>query len=188
MNTNIYFIRHAETVYRPEDHDFNRPLTEKGRNDAKSLTKVFQNISVSKIYSSPYFRAINSVKDIAEDKKLDIELLNDLRERKVANHYIKDFFDFSSKQWQNFNYSLSGGESLNEVKVRGLQALKKIISKNKGENIIAAGHGTWLGIMLNHFDKKYDYNYWRNLKTPDIFKFEYKDNNLVSITRIETKQ
>lgn len=188
IRLNLYFIRHAETIYSPEDEDFNRPLSEKGKADAKRLINKFENIEIEKIYSSPYFRALNTVKGIAKNKELDIEILDNLRERKVADNYIDDFQAFSSFQWEDFNYSLPGGESLKEVQKRGIKALNRIIDNHQDEeiNIIAGGHGTWLGVILNYFDKKYDYDYWKELKMPDIFLFQCKNNDVKSIQRIDT--
>ena len=188
INLNLYFIRHAETIYRPEDEDFNRPLSEKGIADAKRLIDKFKNIKIEKIYSSPYLRALNTVKGIAEQKELDIEIIDNLRERKVADNYIDDFQTFSTSQWKDFKYSLPGGESLKEVQKRGLKVLNKIIDNHQDEdiNIIAGGHGTWLGVILNYFDKKYDYDYWKKLKMPDIFLFQCENNDVKLIQRIET--
>ncbi|MFO7814329.1 MAG: histidine phosphatase family protein [Halanaerobiales bacterium] len=141
---NLYFIRHAETIYRPEDGDFNRPLSEKGVTDARRLIDEFAKVKVEKIYSSPYLRALNTIKGIAEKKELDIEIIDDLRERKAADNYIDDFQIFSTSQWEDFNYSLPGGESLKEVQKRGIKALNKIIENHHGKetNVIAGGHGT----------------------------------------------
>ncbi len=36
--TQIYFVRHAHSVYTPEERE--RPLSEKGRNDAQSVAEL----------------------------------------------------------------------------------------------------------------------------------------------------
>jgi 2,3-bisphosphoglycerate-dependent phosphoglycerate mutase len=185
---NIYFIRHAETLYRAEDLDFNRPLSPKGLEDAKGLINNFKDIQIDAIYSSPYLRAIDTIKPLAVDQDLDIVLINNLKERKVADHYIDDFFEFASKQWNDFEYSLPGGESLKEIQKRGIQALQKIVNNHQEGNIIIAGHGTWLGVMLNYFDDIYNYEFWKSIKMPDIFLFKYENNNLSELTRIRVEE
>lgn len=188
MSLNIYFIRHAETIYSSEDQDFNRPLSQKGLKDAKELINDFKDIQIDAIYSSPYLRAIDTIKPIAETKELEIFLINNLKERKVADHYIDDFFEFATNQWNDFEYSLPGGESLKEVQKRGIKALQKIINNHQEGNIIVAGHGTWLGVMLNHFDNFYDYEFWKTIQMPDIFLFKYKKNSLSEITRMRAEE
>ena len=185
MKLDLYFIRHAETIYRPEDEDFNRPLSAKGKKDAEKLVNIFKDINFDKVYASPYFRAIDTVKPLAEDKEYSIELMDNLRERKVADHYIDEFFEFAARQWNDFDYSLPGGESFNEVQERGLKVLNKIVNNNEQGNIIVAGHGTWLGVMLNYFDDSFDYEDWRNIKMPDIFLFNYSNRNLKEIKKIK---
>ena len=185
MNLNLYFIRHAETIYRAEDEDFNRPLSARGIEDAKELVDIFKDINIDKIYASPYFRAIDTIKYIAKDKELSIELMDNLKERKVADHYIDDFFEYANNQWNDFEYSLPGGESLKEVQERGLKALNKIVNNHEAGNIIVAGHGTWLGVILNYFDESFDYQYWQTIKMPDIYLFKYFKKQLSLINNID---
>ena len=58
--------------------------------------------NISKIYSSPYKRAIDTVKQLSDFLHLDIELVEDFRERKISSEWIEDFNDFSEKQWLKY--------------------------------------------------------------------------------------
>ncbi len=79
MKTNIYFVRHAESNFVPNDDNCSRPLSAKGKEDAENLIKYFSGINITKVLSSPYNRAVHTVQDIAEDKGLDIELIEYVR-------------------------------------------------------------------------------------------------------------
>jgi 2,3-bisphosphoglycerate-dependent phosphoglycerate mutase len=59
MITNIYFVRHADSSYTPEE--LNRPLSEKGIKDAKKVTELLSHENITKVISSPYKRAIQTV-------------------------------------------------------------------------------------------------------------------------------
>lgn len=59
--TNIYFVRHANSSYSTDE--LNRPLSEKGINDAKKVTELLSHENISKVISSPYKRAIQSIED-----------------------------------------------------------------------------------------------------------------------------
>ena len=187
MSTNIYLVRHAESRYIPEDDDHSRPLTRKGKKDAKKLKDFFSDKNITKVKSSPYTRALNTVKWIAKDKNLDIELMDNLKERKVADHYLDDneFIDFIQNQWNDFDFNLDGGESFNQVQKRGVKSLEKIVQKYNEENIIVGTHGTWLAVVLNYFDENYDYEFWKNLKMPDIFSLNYQQENLKDIKHLQ---
>lgn len=181
--TNIYLVRHAEVEYTHDD--FLRPLTEKGILDTEKVTKVFKNIKVDVVISSPYIRAIDTIEGIAIDKGLDILIINDFRERKVSDVFIDDFNTFSLRQWENFDYALDNGESLKQVQERGIKALNSILKQYKDNNIVIGTHGTILSTILNYYDRSYDYNFWKTLKMPDIFRLEFEDKKIVNIKRIE---
>lgn len=187
MSTNIYLVRHAESKYIPNDDDYNRPLSSKGKKDAKRLVKFFSDFNITKVISSPYLRAVHTVEVIAKDKDLEIELINDFRERTVANYYLNDeeFTKFVKLQWKDFDYYLDGGESLREVQDRGVNGLKEVVQQYNNENIIIGTHGTWLAVILNYFHEKYNYEFWMSLKMPDIFLLNYQNKKLKHIKHLE---
>lgn len=41
-----------------------------------------------------------------------------------------------------------------------------IIDKYKGKRIAIGTHGNIMAIMMNYFDKKYDYSFWKSLSMP----------------------
>jgi len=182
METIIYLVRHAEINYIPDD--YSRPLSEKGLQDVLKVTERFKDFKVSKVVSSPYLRAINTVKGVAEEKGLTIELINDFRERKVAKAHIEDFDSFATRQWQDFDFCLEEGESLSVTQSRGIKALENLVEQYSGESIVVGTHGTMLGVILNYYNKSHDYNFWKSIKMPDIFKFTFIDKTLVDITHI----
>lgn len=183
MSTTIYLIRHAEISFIPNEN--RRGLSEKGKKDARILTERLRSYNISKVISSPYLRAVDTVKGIAEERGLDIEIIDDFRERKITSGYIKDFYFFTKSQWEDFEYCLHQGESLNEVKMRGITAVRMLLSKYKGENMVISTHGTILAAMINYYDSNCDYNFWLNLKMPDVYKLIFEGKELMSIEHIE---
>lgn len=185
MQTHIYLIRHAEINYTPDD--YSRPLSEKGKADAAILAERFTDFHVSKVISSPYLRAVDTVKGIAEKKGFAIEIMEDFRERKVADCFLtnEEFHKFAENQWNDFNYRLDGGESLNQTQERGIAAIHTLLDKYSGEDIVVGTHGTILGVILHYYDKKYDYQYWKTLKMPDVFKLAFNGKKLQEIVNID---
>lgn len=37
---------------------------------------------------------------------------------------------------------------------------------------------------MSYLDNKYDYEFWKNLSMPDIYKLSFKDNKFVEAKRI----
>lgn len=112
--TKVYFVRHAQPDLSVQD-DLLRPLTEKGIADSKKVTEFLLDKGITKIFSSPYKRAYDTVKDFAAKSNLNINIIEDLRERKIDDVWIEDFNTFAREQWNDFDYRLERGESLNEV-------------------------------------------------------------------------
>lgn len=59
-----------------------------------------------------------------------MQLIDDFRGRRVDSVWIEDFIGFCKKQWSDFDYKLSSGESLREVQIRNIEALKQILKEH----------------------------------------------------------
>ena len=66
--------------------------------------------------------------------------MDKFRERKVDSEWIEDFVSFSRRQWNDFSYKLSDKECLQEVQARNVSALKSVLGKYQGKNIIIGRH------------------------------------------------
>lgn len=184
MNTKLIMVRHAKVIYTEDDKS--RELSEEGKMQRKDVLEALKRENVDIIYYSPYKRAIDTIKLYADFRNMDINIVDDLRERKVSDVFIDDFVSFSIKQWKDFNYKLNGGESLNDVKDRGIKAIENILNKHKGKDIVVGTHGTFLGVLLNHYDDKFNYEDWKALKMPAIFIITFDDNlNVIKIEEIQ---
>lgn len=179
--TKIYFVRHAQPDFSVLD-DLTRPLNEKGVDDTKKVTDFLLDKSITKVYSSPFKRAVDTIKDFADKLSLVIHIIEDFRERKIDDGWIEDFNSFAKNQWDDFEYRLPQGECLKEVQERNINALHKVIKENMDENIVIGTHGTALSTILNYYDKKFDYNDFKRIKNlmPFIVCIEFDGMNFVS--------
>ena len=82
----VLLIRHAEPVPvgTPDMADDDRPLSPSGRAAAVELATELDGWEVTAIYSSPYARAVETVTIRAERRGLPVQLLDDLRERRLS--------------------------------------------------------------------------------------------------------
>lgn len=111
--TTVQFIRHAEPNYHDHD-DLSRELSTKSLQDSQLIRQFFKDRHIDAIFSSPYKRAIDTIKSTAIDHQLDIQEIDDFSERKINRVWIENFTAFTSAQWHGFSYKLSDGESLQE--------------------------------------------------------------------------
>lgn len=180
--TTVYFVRHAEPNYN-NHNDFTRELTDKGMKDRKLVTHFLNDKNIDIVISSPYKRAVDTVKDFADLHGFDINIVDNFRERKIESVWIDDYEAFCKAQWKDFNYKLSDGENLNEVQTRNITALKRVLCEHKNKKIVIGSHGTALSTIINYYDKSFGYLDFKKIKTlmPWIVEFEFSDNSCIEI-------
>ncbi|MGX7775909.1 histidine phosphatase family protein [Streptococcus pluranimalium] len=162
MKQTIYLIRHAEPNYN-NHHDDERELTAKGLQDCQLLLDYFKDISIDRIYSSPFKRTLQTIDELGKEKNLPIQIKENFRERKIDDVWIDDFNTFSQRQWQDFNYKLAKGESLQEVQDRNIQQLQEIL-KDQETSIIISSHGTAISTILNYYDHQFAFDNFQAIK------------------------
>ena len=185
--TTIYFVRHAEPNYENHD-DRSRELTQKGMADSERVARFLADKGVQVAVSSPYRRAVDTIRRFAEASGLEILLEEDFRERE-AGGWIEDFksFDaFRARQWADFDYRLPGGESLREVQSRNVEALKRLLGEHGGKTIVVATHGIALSMMINHYDARFGFTEFERIKNimPWIVRMTFEGDVLTGIEEL----
>lgn len=183
--TNYYFERHAESEYNQNTHDRDRTLSINGKIQSEKITEMFESIDVDHVISSPFKRAIETVQGVSAYKNLHIITIENLRERAVTNGHIKNFDEYAKKQWEDHNYKLAGGESLNETKERVLKVLKELELDYCDKTIVIGTHGTFLAILINHFNSDFGYVQWKEMQMPEVYKLVMEKGQLIDIEKME---
>ncbi|MGW6192682.1 histidine phosphatase family protein [Bacillus cereus] len=181
--TTIYFVRHAHSTYTKEERE--RSLSEKGWLDAQNITSLLKDEKVDVVISSPYERAIQTVEGIANANKLSIQLEEDLRERLLSKEPVEDFYDAIQKVWEDWTFAYEGGESNDVAQRRAVLCMQNIMGKYKGKNIVIGTHRNIMVLIMNYFDSKYDFQFWKTLHMPDVYKLTFNSDRLVYAERIE---
>ncbi|MBQ7783519.1 MAG: histidine phosphatase family protein [Oscillospiraceae bacterium] len=176
--TKVYFVRHAQPNY-DNHNDALRELSPKGLSDRRAVNEFLANKQISIMLSSPYKRAVDTIKDFAEKHGLEIEIIDDFRERKVDSCWIENFDAFVKMQWNDFSYKRSDGESLGEVQDRNISALKAVLEKYRSENIVIGSHGTAISTIINYYDKSFGCSEFEKIKNamPWIAEFTFDENS-----------
>lgn len=184
MKTTIFFVRHAEPNYDNHD-DMSRELSEKGLKDRTLVTEFLQDKQIDVVLSSPFKRAVDTVRDFAEKQGLEIEVIEDFRERRTGSVWIEAFKDFCKKQWEDFDYKLSDGESLREVQKRNVAALNEVLGRHAGKNLVVGSHGTALSTIINYYDKSFGHTQFEEIRTlmPWVVRFCFEDEECVEIRK-----
>lgn len=135
--------------------------------------------------SSPYKRAIQTVQGIANTYNVSIQIEEDLRERLLSSEPVEDFNDAIENVWEDWTFAYEGGESNDVAQKRAILCMQNILEKYKGKNIVIGTHGNIMVLLMNYFDSKYDFQFWKTIQMPDVYKLTFDNNRFISAERIE---
>ncbi len=130
----LYILRHGQTDYNLQGRfqgQIDIPLNENGKNQAIEALKIFKDVDIDVIFSSPLSRAKDTVKKISEYKNIDIIIDNRIIERSFGNLEGK----YSVDNLEKYNI-----ENMMHLKQRVFSFLNDIIKEYNDKNVLVATH------------------------------------------------
>jgi 2,3-bisphosphoglycerate-dependent phosphoglycerate mutase len=167
----IYLVRHCKAAGQAAD----APLTFEGMDQAGVLAEFLSGIRIGQIVSSPFSRALKSIKPLSISLNIEIKLDERLMEAALSTIDYSDWLDKLRGTFSDFELSFEGGESSRTATARAMAAINDALLFYT-EPIIVVTHGRLLTLILKHFDSKYGFEEWQNLTTPDVFRLVVKEN------------
>jgi probable phosphoglycerate mutase len=161
-------------------------LTEKGQMQVKETAQLLKNMSISKIYSSPVTRAIETTQIVGEELGLDYEIDDRLYEidlgklagtnyDEVLNKYGNLFLSFY--MGDDSVLSNHGVESFTAVKSRIRDLLDQVMARHDNHNVL----------LVTHLDPiKAAISYILDLKPESLYKWHMR-NAALTILKQEFK-
>ena len=158
----IYLMRHGETLYQrvgTEGAIGNGALTARGREQIANISLLFRAVDIDAIYSSPIERASETAKIIADEKRMKVEIVPDLREimpdenairdKSLENIFLKiqSFFKDCESSWDE---RYLGGETFREVYERAGNFLESLTTMNDWKTVLVIAHGGFNNALLAH--------------------------------------
>jgi 2,3-bisphosphoglycerate-dependent phosphoglycerate mutase len=180
--TNLYFVRHAHSTYTPDE--LKRPLSERGQADAEKITQILKKENIDYVISSPYIRAVQTVEGITDFTGKEVIIESGFKERMLSEVPVENFDLAITKVWEEPTFSLEGGESNIIAQKRCVEATLKVLERYEGKNIVVGTHGNIMVLIMNYFDKKYGFSFWKELNMPDIYKLTFDGTTLKEVKRI----
>ena len=205
METVVYLIRHSEVTPKSNlkmisNTDSNQNQNEKaflsvsGEKRAELLSKHPELQNIDAVYSSSYVRALETAKYIALENNTIINVDDRLNERKIGQMGDMEWKEFSRLQMKDFDFKLSGGESLNQTKKRIVDAMKNILMFETGNRVAVIGHSTALTCLMSawceighNYDDEIILSYGDetivdgHFSAPMVFKVVFDGMNVISL-------
>lgn len=161
----IFIFRHGETDYNAEERfqgHLDIPLNEKGRAQARELSKKLADKNLDVILSSDLSRAKETAEIVSEDKGLKIFTDAGLREAHLGGAQGKSLDEIqaafgvdTTKRWRSSHptdadISYPGGETGQQVMDRVFRALENFLESQPFQRVGVATHG---GVIRRIFQK-----------------------------------
>ncbi len=158
--TRIILTRHGETLWNVEKKvqgNLDSSLTEKGRDQARSLALRLSKEKISAIYASDLKRAQSTAAVIAEALGVDkVQYDSALREMNFGEWEGEKWEELRQKNqqvfacWDNEPYyvKIPGGEMMENVLERAWNFILRVIEQHPEETVCIVSHGITVQLMM----------------------------------------
>jgi 2,3-bisphosphoglycerate-dependent phosphoglycerate mutase len=161
----IWLVRHCKAAGQEPE----APLTADGGRQAEQLAAFFGGRRVDRIVSSPYERAIASIRPYAARNGIAIETDGRLRERVLSTEPLPDWMERLRASFDDMDLRLPGGETSREAMERGYGVIRECWSRPEANTVVVT-HGNLMALILKACDKRYGFEEWRKLANPDVYE------------------
>lgn len=158
IKSNWFLVRHGETDWNKENRilgDTDMPLNETGIEQAETTADFLKNKHVDLIVSSDLERARKTAEIIA--KATGAEMILDKSLREIHCGILEGMFiPEVNEKYGGFldrPYKELGGETLEEVEERAMEALRNHRKDYEHKNVVIVSHGALLGLVIKNIRK-----------------------------------
>jgi broad specificity phosphatase PhoE len=148
--TTIFLARHGESDWnvakRFQGHT-DRPLTERGRQQAHALADLVASQEIDAVYTSPLSRARETAEIVAARAGLEAVALPELREvdtgswSGLSRADVEARFPEGFTRWRSGGSGWEDGESYEEMAERVIGALRTIAEDHPDGRVLVISHG-----------------------------------------------
>lgn len=161
----LILIRHCHAEGKHKDS----PLTNLGVNQARRLAEYLEKegLQPKTLLSSPYMRAVETVRPYARQNDLEVIKEPRLQEQVLSDQPVDDYIGVVKASFSDPDYKLPGGESAKDALCRFKQVIEEYSVDN--EAIALVTHGHLLALYLHEISPHFNFKDWQVLKNPDVF-------------------
>ena len=160
MSARLLLLRHGQIKanrLRRWHGSTDSPLTWRGRRQAKRTARHLQSrFTINAVYSSPLIRCQHTAQLAMSGQSHEIQTHPGLAEMAIGEwedmlfRDLREQHDFINRACADTTFAPPGGESLDQVAARVVDALMQIdASHTSGQTILVATHGVAIGVALS---------------------------------------
>ncbi len=190
----LYLIRHAQSLPKASQPFSDWALSPVGLRQAQELACLLEPLHITRLFSSPYVRSLQTARPFARNCSLPIVVMDGLRERFVVSGGGPPSEEVWRKSWEDFSFAPPGCETSAMAQTRICQVIHDIALNAEGTAGIFT-HGNVISLFLNALTSAFGRKEAERLTNPDVLKIKWKngvfawdsDYRLPGLDRIATE-
>jgi 2,3-bisphosphoglycerate-dependent phosphoglycerate mutase len=176
----VYLVRHCSA----EGQEPEAALSETGNEQSLRLSAFLAGLGVARIVSSPFKRAVDSARPLAEILGLGIEVDPRLAERQLGLVENGDWCAALRESFDAHKLCLPEGESSRLAQARGVAVLHDVFQGTRLPTAIFS-HGNLLALIANSLDSSIGFDFWQQLSNRVVFEVRRLSESL-GLSRVWT--
>ncbi|RHW41516.1 histidine phosphatase family protein [Neobacillus notoginsengisoli] len=165
----VYLIRHCKA----EGQEPNAKLTSLGESQANELAQFLKGKQIDTIGSSPFNRAVSTIRPFAKEAEIEMETDERLAERVLCSGENPNWPNMLERSFNDPELAFEGGESGAAATKRGLKAINAILAKTKKYAAVVT-HGNLMALILKYYDESFGFEEWKALSNPDVYEIRFE--------------
>jgi probable phosphoglycerate mutase len=178
--TTIVLVRHGETDWNAASRvqgQSDRPLTARGREQARTLADALTAEPLDAVYSSDLSRARDTAEAIAGPRGLDVRTHPGLREKDFGTWEGLTDTEVFARYPEARRGHWGDGETPEELRERVLGSLREISARHPGQRLLVVTHGGPLRVVLRHCEVEWQ----RPIANCEVARIQVDDGKLRSL-------
>ena len=189
--TKLYIVRHGQTAWNLGEVFRGRadiPLDETGQKEVHLAGEALKDETIHAIYSSPLSRSLETAENIAKFQNIEVTPFDPIIDISYGEWEgkplteVKEQFPDLYELWLNEpnRVQFPGGESLDEVRSRTMEAVENLVAKHENKNIALVAHRAPNKVICCALLGIDNSNFWRiQQDTASTNLFIYKDSQWI---------
>ncbi|MEP7041179.1 MAG: histidine phosphatase family protein, partial [Chloroflexota bacterium] len=117
---------------------------------------------------------VQTVTPTAARRSMEVQLLDDLRERRQTVTQRDDWADLLARAWADPDFAAPGGETSREAQLRGLRALDLLRARHaNGGRLLVGSHGNLISLVLQTLEPEVGHAFHQAMPNPAVFHLEH---------------
>ncbi|MGG4343577.1 histidine phosphatase family protein [Paenibacillus lautus] len=168
---NVFIVRHCKAEGQAAD----APLTGQGIQQALELAEFLSDKGIDHMVSSPYRRAYDTIKPLANLIGIEAVMDERLTERVLSGRNETAWREMLRRTYDDLDLCYEGGESSRTAMHRAVRVVEEVL-QNSSQNAVIVSHGNLISLLLKHYDNRIGFDEWEALTNPDVYQLSFRSD------------